>query len=118
MSFLRLAARPATLSRPFLNVYYSQRQFPARWYSAASGLTKEAIENRVLNVFKGFEKVKAEQLGPSASFKNLGLDSLDAVEVVMAVEEEFSIEIPDEAADEMETVEQVIKYISETPEAH
>ncbi|KAG7450427.1 acyl carrier protein [Guyanagaster necrorhizus] len=118
MSFLRLAARPATFSRPFLNVYYSQRQLPARWYSAASGLTKEAIENRVLSVFKGFEKVKAEQLVPSASFKNLGLDSLDAVEVVMAVEEEFSIEIPDEAADEMETVEQVIKYISETPEAH
>ncbi|KAK0245753.1 SMP-30/Gluconolaconase/LRE-like region-domain-containing protein [Armillaria nabsnona] len=116
MSFLRLAARPATLSRPFLSVYYSQRQLPARWYSAAAGLTKEAIENRVLSVFKGFEKVKAEQLGPSASFKNLGLDSLDAVEVVMAVEEEFSIEIPDEAADEMETIEQVIKYISETPE--
>jgi len=46
----------------------------------------------------------------------LGLDSLDTVEVVMAIEEEFSIEIPDKDADEIRTVGDAIKYISEAPE--
>jgi hypothetical protein len=44
------------------------------------------------------------------------LDSLDAVEVVMAVEEEFSIEIPDAEADNITTVQEAIDYISKTPE--
>jgi len=68
------------------------------------------------------EKVKAiivEQLGakpeevvPSASFVNdLGADSLDTVELVMALEEEFGIEIPDEDAEKITTVDDAIKYI-------
>ena len=58
MSFLRLAARPAVLSRSLLSARYAQRQLPvARWYSAGGTLTKDAIESRVLNVLKGFEKV-------------------------------------------------------------
>jgi acyl carrier protein len=76
-------------------------------FSAASALDKTQIETRVLDVLKFFEKVHPEKLKPSASFMNdLGLDSLDAVEVVMAVEEEFSIEIPDEVADAIHTVQQ------------
>jgi acyl carrier protein len=47
---------------------------------------------------------------------DLGLDSLDSVEVVMAIEEEFSVEIPDKDADEIRTVGDAIKYISELPE--
>ena len=46
----------------------------------------------------------------------MGLDSLDTVEVVMAIEEEFSIEIPDKDADEIRTVGDAIKYISESKE--
>jgi NADH dehydrogenase (ubiquinone) 1 alpha/beta subcomplex 1 len=46
----------------------------------------------------------------------LGLDSLDTVEVVMAIEEEFSIEIPDKDADQIRTVDDAIKYISEQAE--
>ncbi|MBI4436789.1 MAG: acyl carrier protein [Candidatus Omnitrophica bacterium] len=68
------------------------------------------------------EKVKAiivEQLGakpeevtPTASFVNdLGADSLDTVELVMALEEEFGVEIPDEDAEKIITVEDAIKYI-------
>ncbi|KIK06912.1 hypothetical protein K443DRAFT_673807 [Laccaria amethystina LaAM-08-1] len=88
-------------------------------YSAAAGLSREKIEARVLDVLKGYEKVDLSQLTPTASFsKDLGLDSLDAVEVVMAVEEEFSIEIPDAEADEIQTVKQAIDYIAKTPEAH
>jgi acyl carrier protein len=70
-----------------------------------------------------FEKVKkivAEQLGvdieqvkPEASFANdLGADSLDTVELVMALEEEFDIEIPDEAAEGISTVQAAVDYIT------
>lgn len=69
-----------------------------------------------------FEKVKqiaAEQLGveesevkPEANFVNdLGADSLDTVELVMALEEEFGIEIPDDAAEKIETVQAAVDYI-------
>ncbi len=68
------------------------------------------------------EKVKqiiAEQLGveeaevtPSASFiDDLGADSLDTVELVMALEENFDLEIPDEAAEKIRTVQDAIDYI-------
>lgn len=69
-----------------------------------------------------FEKVKkivSEQLGveeadvkPEASFANdLGADSLDTVELVMALEEEFGIEIPDEAAESIATVQDAVNFI-------
>lgn len=58
--------------------------------------------------------VKAEDVTPQASFiDDLGADSLDTVELVMALEEEFSIEIPDEDAEKMATVGDAIKYIEE-----
>jgi len=70
-------------------------------------------------VLKSFEKVDASKLTPASSFTaDLGLDSLDAVEVVMAVEEEFAIEIPDAEADEIQTVQQAIDYIAKSPAAH
>lgn len=57
--------------------------------------------------------IRSKQLSPTASFtQDLGLDSLDAVEVVMAIEEEFAIEIPDEEADAIESVGQAIEYIA------
>lgn len=56
--------------------------------------------------------VKAEEVTPQASFiDDLGADSLDTVELVMALEEEFGIEIPDEDAEKMTTVGDAIKYI-------
>nr|CDI51714.1 probable ACP1-mitochondrial acyl-carrier protein [Melanopsichium pennsylvanicum 4] len=60
----------------------------------------------------------ATAVSATSSFtSDLGLDSLDAVEVVMAIEEEFTIEIPDEEADNITTVQQAIDYIAKTPEA-
>ena len=56
--------------------------------------------------------VKAEEVTSTASFvDDLGADSLDTVELVMALEEEFGIEIPDEDAEKMTTVAEAIKYI-------
>ncbi|KDN39179.1 hypothetical protein RSAG8_08950, partial [Rhizoctonia solani AG-8 WAC10335] len=81
--------------------------------------TKDDIQTRVLDVLKSFEKVDAAKLTAASSFTDdLGLDSLDAVEAVMAIEEEFSIEIPDAEADEIKTIQQAIDYIANTPEAH
>ena len=58
--------------------------------------------------------VDAEEVTPTASFTDdLGADSLDIVELVMAFEEEFSIEIPDEDAENISTVQDAIKYIEE-----
>ncbi|TNY18254.1 acyl carrier protein-like protein [Rhodotorula diobovata] len=85
---------------------------------AASSLAPETIKARIEDVLKSFEKVDATKVAPAASFTNdLGLDSLDAVEVVMAIEEEFAIEIPDEDADRITTVGEAVDYITKSPEA-
>lgn len=58
--------------------------------------------------------VDAEDVKPEASFVNdLGADSLDTVELVMAFEEEFNLEIPDDDAEKMLTVQNVMDYIKE-----
>ena len=58
--------------------------------------------------------VKAEEVTDTASFvDDLGADSLDTVELVMALEEEFGIEIPDEEAEKMTNVGEAIKYVEQ-----
>jgi acyl carrier protein len=72
-------------------------------------------------VFAKVQKIVAEQLGvdesevkPEANFANdLGADSLDTVELVMALEEEFDIEIPDEEAEKIATVQSAVDFICE-----
>ncbi|KAJ9131705.1 hypothetical protein NKR19_g9478, partial [Coniochaeta hoffmannii] len=55
----------------------------------------------------------------TAHFANdLGLDSLDTVEVVMAIEEEFSIEIPDKDADTIHSIDKAVEYITNQPDAN
>jgi acyl carrier protein len=57
--------------------------------------------------------VDAAKVTPEASFANdLGADSLDVVELVMALEEEFTVEIPDEEAEKLQTVQDVVNYIN------
>lgn len=82
--------------------------------SAVDSLTIDQVQDRILNVLKSFDKVatSAPTFNSSSSFtSDLGLDSLDVVEVIMAVEEEFGIEIPDEAADSFKTPQEVIEYV-------
>jgi len=72
-----------------------------------------------MELFEGIKQVVSEQLGvkpeeikPTASFRDdLGADSLDAVELIMALEEKFGIEIPDADAETMLTINDAIKYI-------
>ena len=72
------------------------------------------IETRVKEVLAEQLNVEVAQLEPSKSFINdLGADSLDVVELVMAMEEEFNLEIPEEDAEKIQTVGDAIKCISE-----
>ena len=72
----------------------------------------EAVADRVRAIIAEQLGVKLEEVTDSASFiEDLGADSLDTVELVMALEEEFGIEIPDEDAEKMGSVGDAIKYI-------
>ncbi|MFH0839219.1 MAG: acyl carrier protein [Candidatus Omnitrophota bacterium] len=73
-----------------------------------------SVADRVKEIIVEQLGVKAEEVSPESSFVNdLGADSLDTVELVMAFEEEFGIEISDEEAEKITTVGQAIKYIEE-----
>lgn len=71
-----------------------------------------AIEERVKKIVAEQLGVKLEDVTNEASFvDDLGADSLDTVELVMALEEEFELEIPDEEAEKISTVQNAIDYI-------
>lgn len=73
-----------------------------------------ALEEKVKEIIVEQLGVNAEQVTPEASFiDDLGADSLDTVELVMAFEEEFGAEIPDEDAEKLTTVGAVISYLKE-----
>ena len=70
-------------------------------------MAEKTIEDKVRDII-------VEQVTINASFiEDLGADSLDTVELVMAFEEEFSVEVPDEDAEKLQTVGDVVKYIEE-----
>ena len=73
-----------------------------------------SIEERVKKIVVEQLGVKEEEVTTSASFvDDLGADSLDTVELVMAFEEEFDVEIPDDAAEHIQTVGDAVKFIDE-----
>lgn len=81
-------------------------------------LDKEEVIERVLSVVKTFPKVDPAKVTPDVHFQNdLGLDSLDNVEIVMALEEEFKLEIPDKEADKIDSCSLAIEYIYNHPMA-
>jgi acyl carrier protein len=77
-------------------------------------MADKTIEEKVNEIIVEQLGVNPEQVTPTASFiEDLGADSLDIVELVMAFEEEFSVEVPDEEAEKLHTVDDVIKYIKD-----
>lgn len=73
-----------------------------------------SVEEKVKEIISKQLGVDAEKVTPESSFiDDLGADSLDTVELVMALEEAFNVEIPDEDAEKIIKVQDAIKYINE-----
>ena len=72
-----------------------------------------SVENRIKSIIADQLGVAEEQVKPESKFiEDLGADSLDIVELIMAMEEEFQTEIPDEEAEKIRTVGDAINYVS------
>ncbi|TVP60287.1 MAG: acyl carrier protein [Gemmatimonadales bacterium] len=77
----------------------------------------DSIEARVKEIIVNELGVEAEKVTTEASFvEDLGADSLDTVELVMAFEEEFGLDIPDEDAEQMRTVGEAVDYLKKNAE--
>ncbi|MDH4476816.1 MAG: acyl carrier protein [Verrucomicrobiaceae bacterium] len=75
------------------------------------------ITDKVRDIIVEQLGVNPEQVTPEAKFiEDLGADSLDTVELVMAFEEEFSIDVPDDEAEKLQSVGDVVRYIEENAE--
>ncbi|KAI5955936.1 hypothetical protein KGF54_001438 [Candida jiufengensis] len=92
-----------------------------RSYAGFPSLTRDDTKERIIELLEGFDKVdtaKTGEIKESSNFtQDLGLDSLDVVEVVMELEHEFNIQIPDNEADGIKTVGQAIDYIMSQPDS-
>ena len=76
------------------------------------------METKVQKIIEEQLGVESDRVKPEASFiDDLGADSLDIVELVMAMEEEFELEIPDEDAEKLRTVQDVMNYLKEKGKA-
>lgn len=76
-----------------------------------STFTKEDTFERVVALITDELKVDRERLVPTATFEELGADSLDMVQIIMKLEERFGIEIKDEDAEKMHNLQDVVDYV-------
>jgi acyl carrier protein len=87
---------------------------PTSFNTHSEFMSEKSIEEKVKDIIVDQLGVNAEQVVLDAKFiEDLGADSLDTVELVMAFEEEFSIEVPDEEAEKLQTVRDVVTYVEE-----
>nr|CAD1828354.1 unnamed protein product [Ananas comosus var. bracteatus] len=118
------SSSPSSLGRFFF--FVGRRGFSEE--VKGSFLDKGEVTDRVISVIKNFQKVDPPRLGnycdsnnqvtPNAHFqKDLGLDSLDTVEIVMAFEEEFGFEIPDNEADKIDSIKVAVDFVASHPQA-
>ncbi|CAI8615903.1 unnamed protein product [Vicia faba] len=84
-----------------------------RGWCSSTGASSDPILGQVIRLVKKYDRIDAEKVTETADFqKDLSLDSLDRAELIMALEEEFSLEIPDEKADKLTCCKDVAKYIA------
>ena len=83
-------------------------------HSGAPALTLDIIEQRAMLVLNLYDKIDNAKITLDSHFmKDLGLDSLDHVEVIMAIEDEFGFEIPDDNAERLTTPRKLIRYVAD-----
>jgi len=76
-------------------------------------VNKEEIFPKIVPIIAEQLKIKPEEIKPDSKFiDDLGADSLDAVEIVMGIEERFNVEIPDEEIDKIKTVKDIVDYLA------
>ncbi|XP_050351368.1 acyl carrier protein, mitochondrial isoform X1 [Nymphalis io] len=91
--------------------YQRKRQFAT---GPVRKITQEEIEERVMKVCKAYDKLVSTQLSLDSHFINdLGLDSLDHVEIIMAMEDEFGFEIPDSDAERLLKPKDIVQYVAD-----
>ncbi|KAL7846032.1 hypothetical protein AOLI_G00242240 [Acnodon oligacanthus] len=107
--------RPALTQIQYSSPLVSQ----LRQYGDLPPLTIDSIRDRVLYVLKLYDKINPEKLQVSSHFmKDLGLDSLDQVEIIMAMEDEFGFEIPDAEAEKLMTPDEIVQYIADKKDVY
>ena len=74
------------------------------------------VAERVIGVFANFKKVSPDEIKPETSFEDLGLDSLDGMNLIFELEEEFDIMIPDDRVRSMKSVQEAINGIEDVLE--
>jgi len=85
-----------------------------RFYSGQEPLSLQFIHDRVMLVLNLFDKIDNDKLTPNSHFINdLGLDSLDHVEIILMIEDEFGFEIPDEHGESLVNAAQIAKYVAD-----
>ncbi|XP_041978855.1 acyl carrier protein, mitochondrial isoform X2 [Aricia agestis] len=111
----QIEERVLKVCKAFDKLSASQKpKFGVRNYSHGPPLTLELIRSRVLLVLQLYDKIVPEKLTLDSHFINdLGLDSLDHVEVIMAMEDEFGFEIPDSDAERLVRPKDIVQYIAD-----
>ncbi len=100
-----------------VNVHMKSFNFINRSYASNAGQhTQAQIEEKVLEILRGFDRVKENPSKPQVTLqshlaKDLGLDSLDHVEVIVQLEDAFGYEIPDSEYEKLLTPTEIVKYI-------
>ena len=114
----RVAVRAVNTNLAFSALRQQQPQLVRTFAAGSSFLNPAEVTERIINVVKNFDQVDANKVTDKVKFTDdLGLDSLDVVEVVMAIEDEFAIEIPDAEADKIVSIQDAVEYISSHPMA-
>ena len=85
--------------------------------STATNIMSDTIDSQVIKIVSEQLGVNAQDVTLTSSFvDDLGADSLDTAELVMALEEEFNVEIPDDEAEQITTIQQAVDYINSAAE--
>uniref|UniRef100_A0A914QH15 Acyl carrier protein n=1 Tax=Panagrolaimus davidi TaxID=227884 RepID=A0A914QH15_9BILA len=106
-------------------IYYNKQQKwnkaleQNRFYSAKQPLSIKTVGERIKLVLSLYDKIDPNKLTMDSDFfKDLGLDSLDHVEIIMAIEDEFGFEIPDGDSDRLKTPKDIFRYICDKEDVY